>query len=92
MVVRKYGRHSSGAPCKGQHFGIGFSDLEPIWNADDEKYKVFCRGVHCSKATVYIGYVQLAISFMFSMLFAHHYVMVCICTSMVYGLFDHGKA
>ena len=66
-----------GGPGRGQHFRIGFSDLEPIWNAEDEKYKVFCRSIHVSKATLYIGYVQLVVSFMFSMFFAYHYIMVC---------------
>jgi hypothetical protein len=78
-MVKHYSRTSplGGTPRRGQHFRIGFSDLEPIWNAEDEKYKVFCRSIHVSKATLYIGYVQLFFSFMFSMFFAYHYVKVC---------------
>jgi len=60
---------------RGQHFRIGFSDLEPLWDAENEKYKVCCRSVHLTKAALYIGYVQLLVSFMFCLFFAYHYVM-----------------
>ncbi|KAL7079843.1 hypothetical protein ACQ4LE_000718 [Meloidogyne hapla] len=59
-----------------QRIRIGFSDLEPLWNAEDEKYKVFCRSVHVSKAALYVSYVQLVASFMFSIFFAYNYMMI----------------
>lgn len=73
-MVKNYNR-TTPLGGRGQHFRIGFSDLEPIWNSEDEKYKVFCRSVHVSKATLYIGYVQLFVSFLFSIFFAYHYVL-----------------
>ncbi|CAK5013363.1 unnamed protein product [Meloidogyne enterolobii] len=59
-----------------QRIRIGFSDLEPLWNAEDDKYKVFCRSVHVSKAALYVSYVQLVAAFMGSILFAYNYMMI----------------
>ena len=78
-MVKHYSRSSPlvNGGGRGQHFRIGFSDLEPIWNAEDEKYRVFCKRIHVSKATLYIGSVQLAVSLLFCVFFAYHYVLVC---------------
>jgi len=74
-MVKRFARTLTAPNCRGQHFRIGFSDLEPLWDGENEKYKVCCRSVHLTKAALYIGYVQLLISFMFCLFFAYHYVM-----------------
>ncbi|KAE9550791.1 hypothetical protein FO519_005994 [Halicephalobus sp. NKZ332] len=49
--------------------------VDSLWNPDDDKFKVLCRMVHVTKAALHIGYVQMIISFVFSLFFGYHYVM-----------------
>lgn len=39
------------------------------------QFKVLCRMIHVTKAALHIGYVQLMISFVFSLFFGYHYVL-----------------
>jgi hypothetical protein len=59
------------------HYRIGFTDLtmDNLWDPESEKYKVLCRMVHVTKATLHIGYYQMLISFVFSVFFAFNYMM-----------------
>lgn len=61
-----------------RQYRIGFTDLtmDSLWDSDSEKYKVICRMIHVTKATLHIGYVQMLISFIFLVFFTYHYVMV----------------
>jgi len=58
-------------------YRIGFADLtmDSLWDPESEKYKVLCRMIHVTKATLNIGYIQMLISFVFSIFFAYHYMM-----------------
>lgn len=65
------------APQRDQ-YRIGFSDdlgVDSLWNPDDDKFKVLCRMVHVMKAALHIGYVQMMISFVFSLFFGYLYMM-----------------
>ncbi|KAI1731102.1 hypothetical protein Ddc_03830 [Ditylenchus destructor] len=59
------------------HYRIGFGDLnmDSLWDAENEKYKVLCRMIHVTKATLHIGYIQMMISFIFLVFFTYHYMM-----------------
>jgi len=69
------GRRPISTP-RGQ-YRIGFADLtmDSLWDPESEKYKVLCRMVHVNKATLNIGYIQMAINFLFSVFFAVSYMM-----------------
>ncbi|KAI3409753.1 hypothetical protein GPALN_006132 [Globodera pallida] len=54
---------------------IGFGDAEPLWDSENEKYKVLCRSIHVSKASFYIGYVRLLVSLVSCIFFAYQYMM-----------------
>jgi hypothetical protein len=59
-------------------YRIGISDdlgMEHLWDPDDDKFKVLCRMIHVTKAALHIGYVQMMISFIFSLFFGYHYLM-----------------
>uniref|UniRef100_A0A915DLK0 Uncharacterized protein n=1 Tax=Ditylenchus dipsaci TaxID=166011 RepID=A0A915DLK0_9BILA len=49
--------------------------MDSLWNAEAEKYKVLCRMIHVTKATLHIGYIQMMISFIFLVFFTYHYMM-----------------
>jgi hypothetical protein len=68
---------STGAAANRHQYRIGFADLnlDSLWDPEAEKYRVLCRMVHVTKATLHIGYIQMAISFIFSLFFAYHYLM-----------------
>ncbi|CAI4230199.1 unnamed protein product [Auanema sp. JU1783] len=40
--------------------------VDTLWDADADKYRVFCRKIHVTKATQFIGLVQLVIMGIFS--------------------------
>lgn len=46
-----------------------------LLSALQEKYKVLCRMVHVTKAALHIGYIQMMISFVFSIFFGYNYLM-----------------
>ncbi|KAL3090319.1 hypothetical protein niasHS_006771 [Heterodera schachtii] len=66
-------KHIRGRPL-GQ-VRIGFGDGDPLWDSENEKYKVLCRSIHVSKAALYIGYMRLLVSFVSSLFFAYQYMM-----------------
>lgn len=73
------GTNSNGASLANRNqYRIGFADLnlDSLWDPEAEKYRVLCRMIHVTKATLHIGYIQMSISFIFSLFFAYHYLMV----------------
>lgn len=64
-------------PPVDHQYRIGFTDLtmDSLWNSESEKYKVLCRMIHVTKATLHIGYIQMMISFIFLVFFTYHYMM-----------------
>ncbi|CAD5207738.1 unnamed protein product [Bursaphelenchus xylophilus] len=64
-------------PPYRDQYRIGLMDLsmDQLWNPDADQYKVFCRMVHVTKAALHIGYIQMLISFAFSIFFGYHYMM-----------------
>uniref|UniRef100_A0AC34FJU6 Uncharacterized protein n=1 Tax=Panagrolaimus sp. ES5 TaxID=591445 RepID=A0AC34FJU6_9BILA len=74
----KPGRTLGYAPPARDQYRIGISDdlgMEHLWDPDDDKFKVLCRMIHVTKAALHIGYVQMMISFVFSLFFGYHYLM-----------------
>jgi len=59
-------------PRNLRQYRMGFTDALIDFNSD--KYKVLCRTVHVTKATLYIGYSYLLLCFIFSTYFAYHYI------------------
>jgi hypothetical protein len=49
--------------------------LNSLWDPDADQYKVICKMVHVTKAALHIGYIQMMISFVFSIFFGYHYLM-----------------
>jgi len=73
----KPGRTLGPPPARDQ-YRIGISDdlgMESLWDPDHDKFKVLCRMIHVTKASLHIGYVQMMISFIFSLFFGYHYLM-----------------
>ena len=72
----KPSRGNTAPPPSREQYRIGISDdLGTLWDPEDEKFKVLCRMVHVTKAALHIGYVQMMISFVFSLFFGYHYLM-----------------
>jgi len=78
-MVKPYGqRHTITIPTSRAEYRIpvGVMDLNNfLWNPDDDQYKVFFKMVHVTKAALHIGYIQMLISFAFSLFFGYHYFM-----------------
>lgn len=53
--------------------------VDALWDSDAPKYRVACQSVHVTKATLYIGYAQLAIITVFTL-----------CLLFFYGQAMHG--
>ena len=70
-------RSSSGSQRSAGQYRIGMTDstLDLLWNPETEKYKVLCRMVHVTKATLHISYIQMIINFMLLMFFTYYYMM-----------------
>lgn len=63
-------------PSSRAEYRIGIVDLTNyLWDPDSDQYKVICRMVHVTKAALHIGYIQMMISFAFSVFFGYHYMM-----------------
>jgi hypothetical protein len=63
-------------PPRAQYrIGITDTAIDSLWFPNAEKYKVFCRMVHVTKAALHIGYVQMMISIVFSIFFGYNYLM-----------------
>jgi len=73
--TRQFG--NTAPPPSREQYRIPINDLgmESLWDPEDEKFKVLCRMVHVSKAALHIGYVQMMISFVFSLFFGYHYLL-----------------
>ncbi|CAJ0578342.1 unnamed protein product, partial [Mesorhabditis spiculigera] len=41
--------------------------VDALWDSNAEKYRVACRSVHVTSATLYVGYMQLAIITIFTL-------------------------
>jgi len=76
-MVKPYSprRGTTVPPPSRAEYRIGLLDLTNLWNPDDDQYKVICRMVHCTKAALHIGYIQMLISFAFSIFFGYYYMM-----------------
>jgi len=80
-MVKPYGQrrghHAFIPPPSRNEYRIGLMDLtmDSLWNPDGEQYKVLCRTIHVTKAALYIGYIQMLMSFAFSVFFGYHYIM-----------------
>uniref|UniRef100_A0A915PD85 Uncharacterized protein n=1 Tax=Setaria digitata TaxID=48799 RepID=A0A915PD85_9BILA len=53
---------------------MGDVNLDDFWNADAEKYKCCCRTVHVVRASLFIAYGQMLITFVFALFFTFYYV------------------
>lgn len=71
-------QYNSNAQRSIGQYRIGMSDLtlDSLWNPETEKYKVLCRMIHVTKATLYISYIQMIINFVFLIYFTYYYMMV----------------
>lgn len=55
---------------------MGDVNLDDFWNADADKYKCCCRTFHVVRASLFIAYAQMLITFVFALFFAFYYVQV----------------
>ncbi|VDK41840.1 unnamed protein product [Anisakis simplex] len=54
-----------------QRLSTGVDDL---WDADADKYKCCCRLIHVVRASLYIAYVQMLVTFVFTVFFTYYYI------------------
>jgi len=65
-------------PATREQYRIGITTdlgMDSLWDPEADKYKALCRMVHVTKASLHIGYIQMLISFVFSIFFGYHYFM-----------------
>lgn len=55
---------------------MGDVNLDNFWNADADKYKCCCRTFHVVRASLFIAYAQMLITFVFALFFTFYYVQV----------------
>ncbi|VIO96656.1 Uncharacterized protein BM_BM3491 [Brugia malayi] len=49
-------------------------NLDDFWNADADKYKCCCRTFHVVRASLFIAYAQMLITFVFALFFTFYYI------------------
>ncbi|VDP15744.1 unnamed protein product [Onchocerca flexuosa] len=49
-------------------------NLDNIWNANADKYKCCCRTLHVVRASLFIAYTQMLITFVFALFFTFYYI------------------
>ncbi|VDN01481.1 unnamed protein product [Thelazia callipaeda] len=57
-----------------RHQGHHVVDIDDFWNANADKYKCCCRKVHVVRASLYIAYAQMLITFVFALFFGFRYI------------------
>ncbi|KAI6203787.1 hypothetical protein M3Y94_00596800 [Aphelenchoides besseyi] len=64
-------------PAARNEYRIGLIDLstDSLWDPNAEQYRVLCRMTHVMTAALHIAYVQMLISFAFSVFFGYNYLM-----------------
>jgi len=70
-------KRASGRSNRETQYRIGMSDLgmDSLWDPEASKYQCLCRMVHVARASLYIGYAQMFICFVFSLFFSYYYLM-----------------
>ncbi|KAM3721304.1 Tetraspanning orphan receptor [Dirofilaria immitis] len=62
---------------KSAHNGdqrVGDVNLDDFWNANADKYKCCCRTFHVVRASLFIAYAQMLITFVFALFFTFYYI------------------
>ncbi|VDN42219.1 unnamed protein product [Gongylonema pulchrum] len=50
--------------------------LDSLWDENADKYKFRCRALHITRATLYIAYAQIVLTFVFWLFFMFYYLQV----------------
>ncbi|VDK41328.1 unnamed protein product [Gongylonema pulchrum] len=62
--------------------------LDSLWDENADKYKFCCRALHITRATLYLAYAQMVLTFVFWLFFMFYYVqtkLVYISVSLLFG-------
>ncbi|KHN70656.1 hypothetical protein Tcan_10268 [Toxocara canis] len=50
------------------------NSMEELWDANADKYKCCCRLIHVTRASLYIAYIQMLVTSVFTIFFTYYYV------------------
>lgn len=59
-----------------QDIGRSMGEIDALWDENADKYKCCCRSLHVTRASLFIAYAQMLVTFVFAIFFSFYYIQV----------------